>query len=578
MRRILTSEQDALLTEERGRLADLAAALARWGAARDDQQTLERSVRQLDELFLLVVVGEFNSGKSSFINALLGSALLEEGVTPTTSRIHRLLWGEQVERTLGEGAIEQITAPVELLSQVQIVDTPGTNALERRHEAVTREFVPRSDLVLFVTSADRPFTESERDFIAGVREWGKKLVFVINKIDILRRDDEVERVTDYVEQSCRKLLGFAPEIFAVSARAALEAKLAGDRQALERSRFAPLERYVASTLDERERVRLKLLNPLGVGRRLAERYLEAARARVELLADDFAAIERIDRQLELYGEDLGREFRFRLTDVDNQLHAFEKRGDEFFEETFRLARAVDLLNKARVKAEFERRVVADTPRQIELKVEEIIDWLVATELRQWRAVSGLLDQRRALHAERLVGEIGSFDTDRRQLLDTVGRTAQRTVERFDREREATRLADSVRTAVAGTALVEVGAIGLGTVVTALATTQLADVTGLLAAGTMAVLGLFILPGRRQRAKRELAAKILDLRQRLMAGLNQEFERELERGVARLREAIAPYTRFVEAERQRLSEMEGELQRAADGLAALEHRIERLLEA
>ena len=277
----------------------------------------------------------------------------------------------------------------------------------------------------------------------------------------------------------------------------------------------------------------------------------------------------------MFKEDLGREFRFRLTDVDNLLLACERRGDEFFDETFRLARAIDLLNKARIKAEFERRVIADLPREIERKVDEVIDWLVAAELRQWRAATEHLEGRRALHAERLVGEIGSFDADRRKLLETVGRAAQRTIERFDREREATRLAESVQAAVAGTALVEVGAIGLGAVVSVLATTQLADVTGLLAAGTLAALGFFILPGRKRQAKRQLASKIADLRSRLMSSLTEEFDREVDRSLARIREAVGPYTRFVEAERRRLGEMESELEQSATALAALSRKVEEL---
>ena len=222
MRRILTPEQEALLAEERRLLGELAAALARWDASREDQTTLERSVRQLDELFLLVVVGEFNSGKSTFINALLGEKLLDEGVTPTTSAVHRLRWGESETRELGKDGIEEITAPVDLLRQVQIVDTPGTNALDRAHEALTREYVPRSDLVLFVTSADRPLTESEREFIESIREWGKKLVFVINKIDILREEAEIAEVEAFVVEGCRQVLGLSPVLFPIAARQALE--------------------------------------------------------------------------------------------------------------------------------------------------------------------------------------------------------------------------------------------------------------------------------------------------------------------------------------------------------------------
>ena len=95
--RILTDQQERILADERRVLGELVAALAAPGRhADEDQETLQRSVRQLDELFLLVVVGEFNAGKSAFINALLGSSVLEEGVTPTTSRIGLIRHGAAV--------------------------------------------------------------------------------------------------------------------------------------------------------------------------------------------------------------------------------------------------------------------------------------------------------------------------------------------------------------------------------------------------------------------------------------------------------------------------------------------------
>ncbi|OLC75227.1 MAG: hypothetical protein AUH72_20620 [Acidobacteria bacterium 13_1_40CM_4_65_8] len=84
--RILTDAQDELLRDERRALARLSAALARFDAAPDQQEALAHSIEQLDELFLLVVVGEFNAGKSA-INALIGSRVVQEGVTPTTQRL-----------------------------------------------------------------------------------------------------------------------------------------------------------------------------------------------------------------------------------------------------------------------------------------------------------------------------------------------------------------------------------------------------------------------------------------------------------------------------------------------------------
>src|SRR4026208_282648 len=166
--RILSGTEDELVREERRVLARLRTALARCDAAPDHQQALERSIEQLDELFLLVIVGEFNSGKSAFINALVGSKVAEEGVTPTTAQTNLLKYGETLDRRVREANLHVITAPAEILREIHIVDTPGTNAIIREHEAITADFVPRSDLVLFVTSADRPLTQTARAVLAPV--------------------------------------------------------------------------------------------------------------------------------------------------------------------------------------------------------------------------------------------------------------------------------------------------------------------------------------------------------------------------------------------------------------------------
>src|SRR5688572_6696123 len=139
--RILDGRWQRLLADERALLAELSGVLARLDLAGDDRETFERSVRQLDELFLLVVVGEFNAGKSAFVNALVGANVLMEGVTPTTSRIGLLRYGPTASREVTGAGLEVITAPVELLREMSIVDTPGTNAVRREHEALTREFV-----------------------------------------------------------------------------------------------------------------------------------------------------------------------------------------------------------------------------------------------------------------------------------------------------------------------------------------------------------------------------------------------------------------------------------------------------
>jgi small GTP-binding protein len=573
---ILTQTEEEIVSEERRLLNDLQMALARFDVTPEEQETLQRSIRQLDELFLLVIVGEFNAGKSAFINALLGQPVLEMGVTPTTTRIHLLGHGPELLRTLDAEGIEHITAPVEILEEINIVDTPGTNAIFREHEAITREFVPRSDMVLFVTSADRPFTESERQFLERIRDWGKKVVIVVNKIDILETMEEVAQIESFIAENARLLLGFTPEVYPISARNALRAKQQRDGTLRAASRFEALERAINDTLDEEERIRLKLLNPLRVGTRLITETLEVIEARLGLLKDDVTAIEDIERQLEIYKEDVRQDFGYRLTAIDNVLHEFENRGMAYFDETMRLGRIFDLLNRSRIQTEFEEQVVRDVPQTIERRVDEIIDWLVAQNLTQWQAVMDHLAERRTEHTRRMVGTIGgAFDYDRDRLLATVGRSAQEVIESYDRRVEADRMAGSVQQAVTETAIVEAGAIGLGALLTALFSTVALDLTGILAATTLAALGLFVIPARRRKVKQDLREKITRMREQLMTTLNRQFEEELERSLQRVREAIAPYTRFVRAERKHLTETQEALQRIRDGLNHLEGQIERL---
>jgi small GTP-binding protein len=567
--RILTDAQENLLKDSRNLLNDLRSSLIQFGATPEDHGTLADSIRQLDELFLLVVVGEFNSGKSAFINALLGQKLLKEGVTPTTTQINVLQYGETQERRVQNENLHILTAPLDLLAELNIVDTPGTNAIIRQHETITQHFVPRSDLVLFVTSADRPFTESERAFLEKIRDWGKKVIIVLNKVDLFETIEEQEQVVEFINENARSLLGITPEIFPVSARLALRAKL-GEPSVWPTSQFEPLEQYIQTTLDEKGRLSLKFMNPLGVGSYLVNKYLEVTNSRLELLKEDFATLSDVDAQLNVYQQDMRRNFEFRMSDIDNVLMGMEQRGQDYFEETLRLARVFDLLNKSRIQREFEQRVVADVPQKVDTRVNEMIDWLVEANLKQWQAVMDHIASRAREHKQRIVGDAagGSFHYDRQQLIEAVGHEAQRVVEGYDRHAEARLMADGAQTAVAALAATEVGALSLGAIIVALATTAAADATGIILASVIALLGFFIIPARKRQAKAELREKISSLRQQLTTSLRTQFEHEMARGILNIQNATAPYSRFVRAEQANLVEVH-------DKLTATKNRLEQL---
>src|SRR6187200_1673652 len=119
--KILDPAQDELLKEERRVLSRLQLAMVKFNAAPEHQTALDKSIQQLDELFLLVIVGEFNAGKSAFINALIGSPVAQEGVTPTTAQINVLQYGETAGREVRDSNLHVITASAPILRDIHIV-------------------------------------------------------------------------------------------------------------------------------------------------------------------------------------------------------------------------------------------------------------------------------------------------------------------------------------------------------------------------------------------------------------------------------------------------------------------------
>ena len=577
---LLTENQAKFLREEKEALADIRLSLAKLDAPREALSTLQQAILQLDELFLLVVVGEFNAGKSALMNALLGAKVLAEGVTPTTSRVTLVKWGEEAAERVMDENFAVYTHPLPLLRQLTIVDTPGANAVIREHERLTDEFVPRSDLVLFVTSADRPLTESERQFLVRIRGWGKKVVMVLNKADILEHEAALQEVRAFVLQHATSVLGLTPEFFPVSARLAQQSRAAIDpaegQRLWEASRLHALEEYVYDTLDDQARLRLKLSSPLGVADHLASTLYADAQAQAEALTDDTETVNALESVMAAYDQDLRSELAPRLAEVENILIRLQERGLDFFDRVMRLSNILNLARGDQVRRQFEQEVLADVPRQVEEHVNRLIDWLVQKDLHQWQQIMNYLQRRQARYTEHLIGAgAAPLDARRRMLIDSVGRTAKTIVETYNRDDEARALAATVEMAVASVALIEVGAVGLGALVISAVASTAIDITGLLAAGTLAVVGLFVIPYKRQQAKEKFRQKMESLRSRLVNALTTQFTTEAETALGRVKEGVQPYTRFVRAERERVNQTLTTLETLRQRLAGLKARVEKL---
>ena len=573
---LLDARQNKIWLDEREQIQRLLEILDTFETDPADLEYLRQALEQLNELFLLVVVGEFNSGKSALINALLGESFLKEGVTPTTDRIHIVKYGEPGAPEFAGDDVRVLRFPAEVLREIHIVDTPGTNAVLRRHESIARDFVPRSDMVIFVTSADRPFTESERDFLDSIRKWGKKVVVVVNKIDILSSQEEIEEVADFVRDQVRRLLEFEPDMFTLSARQGLGREGVMEVDLDDGRGFNIFQEFLLKSLTRESVIRLKLHSPLGVGLKISRDYEDKVQSRLKVLREDTTTLKKVDQQLELYETDTRAEFGRHMAGIDNELLEMQLRGEQFLDDHMRILNIREMIQASRMRRSFENIVVGETPEKIEANISEIIDWLVERELRQWRLMAEELGRRRETEALQDAAReaVSGFAYNRRQLIDSVGVQADEVINSFDRRAESKRLTDSIQESVALVGLVEVGAISLGLVLNALLATAAADVTGILAAGIIGVLGLAIIPYRRGVAKNELRKKMGELQKQLADALGESFEKELGRSVSRLTEALAPYRRFVISEEQQLEHTSTELSEIGARLLEIETEIDR----
>ena len=573
LNRILDDSRQKLVSDLRQRLGELRVALVRAEATDEHQKALGRAIVQLDEMFLLVVVGEFNSGKSAVINALVGERVLEEGPTPTTSRIQLVKYGVNRTRTPAGGDYETLTLPVAILREMNVVDTPGTNAVVRGHEALTREFVPRSDLVLFVTSADRPFTETERLFLESIRDWGKKLVVAVNKMDILEKPDDVRKVVDFVKDNLRELLGLRPEVFAVSARQAWKTKAAGRSPDPLISGFGALEAYLTRRLDEAERVRVKLESTLGVAERALEGTAEALQSRQALVSEDEATLKEIESQLLLQLSDLSRDFRLRHSEAERPLGELEKRGEAYLGRLLRVTAALTLLDPDRMAAGFQQEVVGGFQPAVDKRVEGVADALVAAEGRLWPVVVDRLERRRAVHGGRMPGApLKAPALERARLLQALTRDCQRAVESFDTRGFGWRLGHAARTAAWASMALPAAAIAVAAVAVARAETATGALAGVGATASLVLAGLLPLPLLRAKEKKRLYEAVASVRQRFGAALRSGFERELDASQKRAQEAAAPFGRFVQGEAERLRAQSYEVGARRKDMDALRTRI------
>lgn len=256
-------------------------------------QTVSSLRNRIHEPFMFVIVGEVKAGKSSFINALLdtGREITRVAPQPMTDTIQQILYGEKEETIIINPYLKKIMLPVEILREIAIVDTPGTNTIIEHHQEITESFIPASDLIIFVFEAKNPYRQSSWQFFDYIHtDWRKKIIFVLQQKDLLPAEDLAINQQGVMDYAVKKGLP-KPLCFAVSAKLELE----GQREA---SGFEPMRQYIKEHITGGKAPVMKLQNNIATAQNIHLRIAAGLDTRREQYQADLEFRQDISDTLE----------------------------------------------------------------------------------------------------------------------------------------------------------------------------------------------------------------------------------------------------------------------------------------
>ena len=238
---------------------------------------------RMTEPYMFVIVGEVKAGKSSFVNALLESEreICAVAPQPMTDTIQQILYGEKEEIVVVNPYLKKVFLPIDILRDIAVVDTPGTNSIVERHQEITEHFIPASDLVIFVFEAKNPYRQSAWDFFDFIhKDWHKKIIFVLQQKDLLSTEDLAVNERGLYDYAVKKGL-VEPVIYAVSAKAELEGRY-------DQSNFSTVRDYIRTHVTGGRGAAMKLKNNISTSVNILERVDVGLHTRAEQLKADTA--------------------------------------------------------------------------------------------------------------------------------------------------------------------------------------------------------------------------------------------------------------------------------------------------
>lgn len=515
-----------------------------------DTMKLKDMLSQIDNPFMMLVCGEYNSGKSTFINALLGEAICKIGSTPTTDKINIIKNGFSDVEQIKSNIINIINVDLELLKDFLIVDTPGTNSIIKEHQEITKKFIHRAELILFITSADRPFSESERlmlDLISS--KYGKKIVFVLNKVDQKEKED-INEIVKFIENNSLKLLGIRPTILPVSSKKAYEGIRENDGTQIEKSNIDFVIKRINS-IYKKNALYLKLDSPLSTSLKLLDEVLEQIYEDSRKIEKEVIEFNSFNQKLTQFKNDLVEDYNKKTELIKGNFYEIENEMYKVIDSiTFpKLLKSKMPFIKQKLEYNFEAQL-----RELAEKINSTLEGLtydVAQDTKKMYELAEEFAKQQINKYKRDEMELQTASPDfidtGRQILDTLRNLFQINLKELNLDEEGKNIKRSIDEGFIASFAGSLASLGIGGALIAVLPSLMMDIIGISIALVLAISSLFILPLKRKQAKKILSEKFKELSGTLKKVTLEKINDDITRIYNRIQRNLKPYRSFLGSE-------------------------------
>ncbi len=446
--------------------------------------------QQLANPFSIFICGEFNAGKSSLLNQLNNQEIASVGFLPTTQEINSY-------NPEGFGGLA-------------FIDSPGTNSIIEQHQELTENYLQQADIILFVTSVERPLSKSEQDFLTLVdRTWARKIIVAINKIDLVQ-GDEARQIREYVSEGLKEILAQMPPVFAISAKTS--------------EGIDELKSFLLAFLAEGEKVKLKLQGPqksLLVYLEQLEKQNESIKTKLQ---SDQTIFDRTSRRIEERLEEYNLLFGIFRDNIENLFTNLIQETNDLIDKNTGFLTV--LKRKITKEEDYLEERLAKTIKEIQLdkNLQEIFQEAISTFLK---------------YRERIVREA-------KEDLSTAITVSEETLalppintDRLKSDEFSVKIKTAAEEGLDSFLRLGITAAATGFGGQLLFSTTSADATAFLIAGLFGLMSFDALPRRRRKLKEELEQTYRNLQENYTKTLKDALAVELNKCLQQFADVIRP---------------------------------------